>query len=346
MEANKIHRNFTLNGCAFHSVAELLTYSASLSEELHLFLTDWFSKTDSISIQTSGSTGKPKPIVLKKLHIINSAKTTGAYFKLPKKTTALLCLPIAYVAGKLMVVRALVLGWQLDYVAPNSNPLAQLNKRYQFSAMVPLQVQNSLSKLHLIDKLIIGGAPISYQLEQQLQQLQTQIFATYGMTETITHIAVKKITQCTFRPSFFEILPNVSISKTENDCLVIRAPKVADTTIFTNDVVQLVSNHQFKWLGRLDLVINSGGIKLHPESIEQKLNAIISHRFFVAGIPDAYLGEKLVLIIESNPFNLQLNSVALTPFETPKEIYFIDKFVETATGKVQRQKTLLKIQTQ
>ena len=363
MAQNKFHKKFTLNNNSFASIDELQAFTKTFSDEIYQFLETWFSDDDAIIVNTSGSTGKPKPISLKKEFVINSAKATGFYFNLPENTTALICLPIEYIAGKLMLIRALTLGWHLDVVEANSNPLETIDKKYDFSAMVPLQVENSLSKLNFIQKLIVGGGVVSNSLQEKLQEISTAVFATYGMTETITHIAVKKLNN--FRPlkekpfvkneiaslkkarkdEFYTILPNVTIYKDERNCLVIAAPKVSKEIIFTNDVVNLISDTQFEWLGRFDNVINSGGVKLHPEKIEEKLSKIIKKRFFVIGVPDEKLGEKLVLIVEGNQQKINIDSAQLSKFEIPKENYFVDEFVETKTGKIQRKKTLAKIFT-
>lgn len=337
---NKFHISFQLNGKSFFSVDEILTYSLSFSDEIHQFLKDWFSDDNYITVKTSGSTGTPKSISLKKEFVINSAKATGTYFDLKENTTALLCLPTNYIAGKLMLIRAITLGWHLDVIAPNSNPLENIEKQYDFSAMVPLQLENSISKINLIQKLIVGGGVVSKVLENKLQDISTQVFATYGMTETITHIAVKKLNKNTIQPSFYEVLPNVTIYKDERNCLVIEAKKVSENLVVTNDVVDLISDTQFNWLGRFDNVINSGGVKLHPEKIEEKLSKIITNRFFVAGIIDEILGEKLILLIEGNHKNIDFESCDLSKYEIPKETYFLEKFIETGTKKTQRKKTL------
>lgn len=346
MEQNKFHKNFQFNSISFASVDDLQIYTKSFSEEIHYFLENWFSKSDVIIVQTSGSTGTPKSISLQKKFVVNSAKATGDFFDLHKNTTALLCLPIQYIAGKLMLIRALTLGWKLDSIESNSNPLKKVEKQYDFSAMVPLQLENSLSKIHLIKKLIVGGGVVSSSLQEKLQGVSTDVFATYGMTETITHIAVKKLNHFAsldgkiMIPSFYQTLPNVTIYKDDRNCLVIDAPKVAEEIVFTNDVIELISDRHFKWLGRFDHVINSGGVKLHPEKIEEKLAKIILNRFFVIGIPDEKLGEKLILLIEGNQKEISFESINLTKFEIPKEIYFQDQFLETVSGKIQRKKTL------
>ncbi len=366
MEQNKFHKNFKINGKSFNTVDDLLSYTKVTYSDIHPFLEKWFSVDETITVQTSGSTGTPKSIQLKKELMLNSAKATGAFFSLPQKTSALLCLPIQYIAGKMMLIRAITIGWHLDIVAPNSNPLHKVEKQYDFAAMVPLQLENSLSKINKIKKLIVGGGVVSNALQNKLQNISTEVFATYGMTETITHIAVKKLNKplsflakmtnqfhVAHKKTFYKTLPNVTLYKDQRNCLVIDAPKVAEELIFTNDVVQLISDTQFEWLGRFDNVINSGGIKLHPEKIEEKLSQIIKTRFFVAGIKDDILGEKLVLIledvnsstVEKSILNKIISLTSLSKFEKPKEMFCIPHFVETKTGKIQRTQTLQKIFT-
>jgi O-succinylbenzoic acid--CoA ligase len=347
MKNSQFHIDFKLNGNSFSSVDELLDYSKVLTDVSHEFLKDWFSESVFIEVKTSGSTGKPKWIQLKKEFMANSALATGDFFDLQEKTTALLCMSVEYIAGKMMLVRALVLGWEIDVVEPKSNPLKALNKMYDFSAMVPMQLQNSLSEIEKIKKIIVGGGIVSNELEKQIQGVSTEVFSTFGMTETITHIAVKKLNQFNnvtsrrVEKSHYISLPNVTISLDKRNCLVIDAPKVSEGQIITNDVVELISEKAFNWLGRFDNVINSGGIKLHPEEIEKKLSQIIEQRFFVAGIPDETLGEKLILIIEGRPYEVNLNNTkSLSKFEIPKKIYFVAEFIETETNKIQRRKTL------
>ncbi|MBS9774604.1 MAG: AMP-binding protein [Tenacibaculum sp.] len=335
----KIHKDFKLNGKSFFSEEELLNYSKGISNSVYCFFKEWFSKYDFIEVKTSGSTGKQKIISLKKEFMINSAKATGEFFNLPEKTTALLCLSTDFIAGKMMLVRAIVLGWELDVIGPISK--IKINENYDFSAMVPLQLRNSLSEIYKIKKLIVGGGVVSNDLLEKIQNIPTEIFATYGMTETITHIAVKKLSNCTnFQQKYYKILPNIKIYIDERRCLIINAPNISENVIKTNDIVDLISDTQFEWLGRFDNVINSGGIKLYPEKIEGKLSKIIKNRFFVIGIPDDVLGEKLVLITEGNNQEINLKSVDLLKYEIPKEIYFVEHFVETETKKIQRKKTL------
>lgn len=335
------HRDFKLNGISFFSTKEMVAFSQSISDELTCFLREWFSSDPFICIKTSGSTGAPKNIQLQKTWMIESAVRTASFFELPSKTTALCCLPIDFIAGKMMVVRALTHGWYLDIITPNSFPLKNVCRSYDFAAMIPLQVSNSLDKIHLIQKLIVGGGVISCQLEKSIKKLKSQVFATYGMTETISHIAIK-ILNGPNQTSSYQVLSNIEIGIDHRNCLIIKAPGISSDIIVTNDIIELISETKFIWKGRFDNIINSGGVKLHPEVLEKKISSKINRRFFVAGIPDNKLGEKLILIIEGHQYPVEYNEIfaGLSKFEIPKQIFFIERFIETKTKKIQRLKTL------
>jgi O-succinylbenzoic acid--CoA ligase len=345
LKSNSFHTSFQINGKIFSNSEELIKYSQSISKEINQFLREWFSTDSHVVVKTSGSTGNPKNIHLRKDFMINSALATGCYFQLGENTKALCCLPIKFIAGKMMLVRALTLGWDLDVIESTSNPLQEITKEYDFSAMVPLQLRNSISKIDQIKILIVGGGVVSRELKKAIQTIDTNCYATYGMTETITHIAVKKLNKFSQSEleseSVYKTLPDVTISKDKRSCLVIRAPKISDENIITNDVIELISKSEFNWKGRLDHVINSGGVKLHPEEIEQKLSNTIYSRFFVAGILDEILGEKCILVIEGENYPITKKHFSmLSRFEIPKTIFFIPKFIETGSGKIQRLKTL------
>jgi O-succinylbenzoic acid--CoA ligase len=347
-----VHPSFKIKG-SWATTKELREISHDLIKEgeghevaIGTFLLDWLDDRSTVEVRTSGSTGTPKPILLKKECMANSARATGRYFGLRAGDRALLCLPADYIAGKMMLVRAMVLGLELDYVAPSSRPLFGLSRKYHFAAMVPLQLENSLLELPSIETLIVGGAPIPKALVQKVQGLSTKIFETYGMTETITHIAVKGVNAHPEHTiTHFVVLPGVDISKDPRECLIVDAPGITEGPVVTNDLVNLICQTEFEWLGRLDNVINSGGIKISPEILEGKMAPMISNRFFVTGLPDPVLGQKLVLIIEgklsTGSVLAQLDKVrTLQKFEIPKEVYPIPKFVETANGKVDRPATL------
>ena len=340
---HNVHNKFKLNG--FHLDKEDLCRVAysfikegeDFEKPVGNFLLDWFDDLPYIEMTTSGTTGKAKTIRLDKQAMVNSALATGDFFDLQPGDKALHCLPVKYIAGKMMLVRAFVLGLDMDFVAPSSTPFALNNNTfYDFIAMVPLQAQQSLEALNRVKKMIIGGVGISKSLAKELQKLPTEVYETYGMTETITHIAAKKIGE-----KAFTVLPNVTLSYDDNNCLVIHAPRISDEIILTNDLVKLVNENQFVFLGRFDNVVNSGGIKLIPEQIEEKLSGHIRTRYFVGGIPDENLGEKLVLLVEGDkPESYDYDFELLDKYEKPKEIFFIPKFRETETGKVMRKETL------
>jgi O-succinylbenzoic acid--CoA ligase len=333
-----VHNYFKLNGyhlnaadlcrIGYSFIKEGDTFERSIGE----FFLDWFDHKNYIEMTTSGTTGLPKLVRLEKQAMIQSALATGDFFDLEPGNKALLCLPTQFIAGKMMLVRSLILGLELDVVTPDTEPLKYNNKKYDFVAMVPLQVQNSIEKLGNIKKLIIGGAKMDSVLEEKLLPLKADIYETYGMTETITHIAAKKVGE-----RAFSILPNVKIQKDDRGCLVIHVATISDEPIVTNDLVELVNDNQFVFLGRIDNVINSGGVKLIPEQIEAKLTDKISNRFFVTGVPDAILGEKLILVIEGEKQEFAPDFFDfLGKFEKPKEIVFVPKFKENENGKLLR----------
>ncbi|NOX48383.1 MAG: AMP-binding protein [Chlorobi bacterium] len=313
---------------------------------LYDFILQWISDEGFVKVKTSGSTGKPKEIKLDKKAMVESAKLTGGFLKLQKGNKALLCLPMDFIAGKMMVVRAFVLGLDLFPVEPLGNPLENINECFDFAAMTPMQVFNILNKnigtdkLNKIKNLIIGGGEISPELESKLASLENKTYHTYGMTETITHIALRKINGKDENKGFVA-MENVLFEQDERDCLIIHIPHISNEKIITNDIIKLKNKTEFEFIGRYDNVINSGGIKIIPENIEKKLEAFINQRFFVYGIPDEKLGEKLVLVIEGKPDNKiekALEKVPFLKFEKPKKIIFIDKFIETGNGKINRGK--------
>ncbi len=342
---DKLHPDFRLNGFALtkedmHCVAyDLIKEGFEYEQKVGLFLLEWFDESPEITLKTSGTTGAPKEITVSKQAMINSALATGAFFDLYPKDKILCCMPVNFIAGKMMFIRAFVLGLELDFVQPSLSPLLKMEKEYNFCAMTPMQVENSLDQLHQIKKVIIGGAKVSSDLEEKLLPLSTVCYETYASTETLTHIAARKM-GC----EYFELLPDISITTDQRGCLVIDAPRISDQTITTNDLVEIKSENEFKWLGRIDNVINSGGIKLFPETIEAKLTSKIDKPFFVGGISDSVLGEKLVLVVESSPFELQNDMFdGLDKYEKPKKVFFLPKFTLTESGKIKRKEILMQL---
>ena len=311
------------------------------------FVKNWNSKTEYIIVNTSGSTGEPKQIKILKSRMKASAKATLNFFELKPNQTILMTLSAEYIAGKMLIIRAIENNMTLIVTPLCSNPLLKpLGRKIHFSAFVPLQVQtilaNKISKANyeLIDQVIIGGGVISQDLEKNILTLSNSNFATFGMTETISHIALRNISN---GEKHYTALPNVNFKINNTNCLLINAPLINPTVdLETTDVIELLNSKQFIWKGRADFVINSGGIKLHPELLEKKIEHLLpNNRFYFTSSKDHLLGEKLILKIETNSqYNIhKLNNklkVVLAKLEQPKAIELINKFKETKTGKVIR----------
>jgi len=286
------------------SKLSLETFS-SWEYSLYTFILDWISSSKTVSVNTSGSTGKSRQIKIEKCKMIQSALLTGNFFNLKKNDKALLSLPVEFIAGKMMVVRAFVLGLNLLPIEPTGNPLNELNENYDFAAFTPMQVFNILGdhngskKLGLIKNVIIGGGEINESLSKKIRDLQNNTYHTYGMTETLTHVALKKLNGNNYQ-KYFKALPGIQFETDERSCLVIKALHLENEVITTNDVVELKSATEFEFVGRHDNIINSGGIKIFPEKVEQSLIPIIKERFIISGLPDEKLGQIVVLVIEGN----------------------------------------------
>lgn len=313
-------------------------------KELFLFLEEWFSNTDDVIAQTSGSTGHPQPVSISKAVMLQSARRTIEYFKLQKFNRILLSLPCRFIAGKMMVVRAIAGQMNLITVDPVTDFSFLLNESFDFGAMVPNQVFKLLESpsgtemLENIGNLIIGGAAIQAKLEEQISRLKTRVVSTYGMTETASHIALRELSGEN-RSDIYRCLPGITISANENDCLRIHLPEYTEP-LQTKDIAEIITNNSFRILGRADDVIISGGIKYFPATIEKKLEEVIPHRFVITSVADERLGEKLVLVIEGKPYQnertLKEKIAFLPSYEHPRKIYYLEKFPETSNGKVKR----------
>ncbi len=319
---------------------EFVTDDPNRINDVRTFINEWESDLDFIKSKTSGSTGKPKTIHLLKKHMIASAKMTGKFLNLKKNDSSLLCMSTHTIAGKMMVVRAIVLDLDLIVTDITSTPLKNLDRQIDFAAMVPMQVENSKDNISQIKTLIIGGGTISKLLWNFISEMQIDAYQTFGMTETISHIAMRKITMD--ETNYF-VLPGVEISLKDN-CMIINAPLLGVNNLQTNDHVEIEKDGSFKWLGRRDFVINSGGIKIHPEIVEENLSGRINKPFFVIGLPDKTFGEKLVLCIEGDcvPDKSDLK-LSLDKFHIPKEVYCFEKFSRTDSNKINRLKTIERI---
>ncbi|UII30516.1 AMP-binding protein [Fulvivirga ulvae] len=320
------------------------------------FVRQWLSGTSTFNIHTSGSTGTPKAISITRKQMETSARFTINALQLQPFQTALVCLDTGYIAGKMMLVRALINRMNIMAVNPSSNPLENISYSPDFAAVVPLQLEEMLkyeqvtNHLNKMSAIIVGGAPISTMLERKLQQITAPVYATYGMTETVSHIALKRLNGPE-KSATYTTFEEVKLGLDPRGCLTIQSALTNHEVLITNDLVNLADNHHFEWLGRADNTINSGGVKIQSEKVEKVVSQILDelelpNRFFVAGLPDEKLGQKVCLIIEAESVQSDLKNIAvrlqekLDKYETPKSILSIPHFSETPTGKINRKKTL------
>ncbi|KUJ50794.1 AMP-binding protein [Chryseobacterium sp. JAH] len=313
-------------------------------KKVFFFLKEWLSDSLTVKVQTSGSTGTPKIFEIEKKKMLNSAKMTCNFLGLNENNDALICLPVEYISGKMMVVRAFERKLNLITAEPSLKPLENLNTEIDFCAMTPLQVENSLDKIHFIKNLIIGGAAVSESLKTKIMQtfqhstLPMKIYETYGMSETLSHIALKEIYP--IQDNYFTIFEGVSISSDERGCLKIFAPNLNNEQLQTNDLVEIKSNNLFRFLGRIDNVINSAGAKIFPEQLEALVKKEIPNEAVFMGVKDESLGQKLIAVIEGEKSNDLIKRIDEIQFEKsfhkPKEIIFVDDIPRTPNGKVNR----------
>ncbi len=320
-------------------------------KKVYEFILELIDEKEYISQMSSGTTGKPKKIQISKESMIHSARNTCDFFKLKFGQTALMCLPIDYIAGKMMIVRAFVGGLNLLLTEPSSMPDISGFKRINFCAMVPLQVYNSLNSvetLRRIDKLIIGGAEIRDELEVMLRDLTIEVYATYGMAETCSHVAVRRLSGTEYE-RFYMAMPDVKFHVDDRNCLVIET-KYLKNKVITNDVVDLIDKNSFRWIGRFDNLINSGGIKIVPEEVEAVISKSTGMDCAVVGLPDKKLGQKLVLVIEKGGSEVTEDEIMSTlkndlpKHLQPKEVVYVDELPRNHAFKVDRYKLLQQFQ--
>jgi len=315
------------------------------------FVAEWESYSPIISISTSGSTGSPKTIEFSKKQVEASAKYTGRFFDFKPGDAVLLNLSPEFVAGKLMIVRALLHEMKLIIAPLSSNPLETLQafpQKIKLAAFVPHQVEAMLANEHSrklfneLQHVIIGGASVTKKLEDQIANQQPKSYATFGMTETLTHLALRPIDAQT---PYYTCLPGITVSKDERDCLVVNPNEILAKKLVTNDLIELIDATRFSWKGRLDNVINSGGVKIFPETDEKLIESLFGNtRFYLSAKSHEKYGEEVVLVAEQQhrfeqEQELLSKIAALLPkYHAPKSIVYLPKFEETSNGKVKRRK--------
>lgn len=344
-----IHINGTVYDAA-RIMEEMMNDPANWKMRGFEFLMQLLDPSDApVRFHTSGTTGTPREISFSKKQILYSAENTCRFFGIDKNSRLLVCLPADFVAGRLMLARGFVSGAELIWVEPSLQPLQHKGK-IDFAAFTPAQVSTILKspegvkEFNQIKKIIIGGGEISRELEDELKKMKPEIFATYGMTETLTHVAIRKMGE----EVYHTVYADVKFSMNDDHCLVIELPFIAkQKKLVTSDMVELIDPQSFKWKGRKDHVINSGGLKLHPEQIEIKLIAsglLKEGDFYISSQSDAQFGETPVIVMLTNhaPGNVaafleRINGL-LNKYEAVKAVFIFDKFEYTDNGKLKRQK--------
>lgn len=315
------------------------------------FLEEWNNGRPEVLVHTSGSTGEPKPLWVEKRRMEASARMTIGFLGLKAGDTALLCMPLDYIAGKMMVVRSIVGGMRLIAVPPSGHPMLSpplpADIDIDFAAMVPLQVYNSLStpleqqRLRRVRHLIIGGSAIDSELEQRLRDFPNAVWSTYGMTETLSHIAMRRLNGPETTDAYCP-LPGVTVGLDADDCLTISAPSLLGSqqsggTLVTRDRAELLADGTFRILGRKDNVIISGGLKLQAEAIENALRPHLSAPFIVTRRPDSRLGQAVVLLTEGSAADAEAVCRRVLPrYWQPRHYIAVGRIPQTPNGKPAR----------
>lgn len=312
--------------------------------DLYLFLNEWFDASPIITVHTSGSTGVPKELVVRKDRMMQSARLTCEFLNLQAGDTALLCMNLRYIGAMMMVVRSLVAGLNLVVRPASGHPLSDVEVPLKFAAMVPLQVYNTIrvpaerKRLEHTDILIIGGGAVDDSLEAELKTIPIAAYSTYGMTETLSHIALRRLNGEAASKCYYPF-PSVELSLSAENTLIVKAPLICDDVLQTNDIACLCSDGGFTIAGRKDNVINSGGIKIQAEEMENRLQPFIPVPFAVTAVPDPCLGQALTLLIAGKPDIKELENKLQAVLETyyrPKHIFITELIPQTENGKIDR----------
>ncbi len=353
-----------LNGREF-SYAALREYPARLAAPVNGyearvldFVRQWLNGTQEFALTTSGSTGAPTGITLRRRQLEASARRTADFFGLGPGDRALVCLNCEYIGGLMMLVRGLERNMHLTIVEPQGNPLAQVpaDAEFDFAAFVPLQLRALLdagqaARLHSMKALLVGGAPVDGRLAAEIGMLPAPVFHTYGMTETCSHVALRRLNGPDAATSY-RVLSGIAAGQDARGCLTLRGDVTDDQLVITNDLVQLLDAHTFEWLGRADFVINSGGVKVPAEKVELVLDVALAEigaarRCFVAGRPDERLGQQVTAFVEGEALPAALEqqlqallAARLDKYERPRQLVYVPAFASTANGKLDRATTL------
>ena len=323
-----------------------LTKNKIFIDEVTNFITTWNNDSPYFYTKTSGSTGIPKQIELEKSRAVSSALRTGEFFNYKEGDSLVMCLSITTIGAKMQLVRAAVNKMQLIICEPSKNPLTELNlKKASQISLVPLQLEylleHALEKLQLFKSILVGGAALNEKTRQLILVYKLNVFESFGMTETYSHIALRHVDE---KSITFKALNGVSFSTNQSQ-LCISAPHLAINMLKINDLVDLISPTEFKWIGRSDFTINSGGYKFLPEQLEQKLEGKMSFPYFILGEKNEQLGQRVTLFVEhsySEELNEQIMGLCkqhYEPYEIPKIIHFVPEFKRTTSGKLDRLET-------
>lgn len=304
---------------------EYIHCSPTIQQNFEQFIQSWYTDLSEITVQTSGSTGTPKNIQLTKNQCIASAKRTNAYFNLTENSVVLLAINPTTIAAKMMIIRAIIGNYSIIITEPSKNPFQHIPaQNFDFIPLVPFQLDYLIT--HCLERLIghkailLGGSPPTDQLVKKITNLNLPVFVGFGMTETVSHVAIKKVFERNYTA-----LSGVTFSQ-NNGCLIVNDSELEIKNLLTTDLVEFISETSFNWFGRADFVINSGGIKLHPEKLEAIAAGFISGQFMFMGLPDNNLGEKCVLILDENASISSLDKlqqelqVSINKYAAPKEI--------------------------
>lgn len=329
------------------------------------FCRRWLAGEAHFLLHTSGSTGEPKPIHLTRRQMEASADGTAAALGLGAGMRALVCMPTHYVAGTMMLVRGLRVGMAMHLIEPAANPLAHFGGEIDFTAVVPLQLAAMLddvseaadaqrARLQRAHAILVGGGALSAALEQRVMALKAPTYHSYGMTETVSHVALRRL-DGVHHSDAFTPLPGVRIALDDRGCLRVCGGMTEDIWVQTNDLATINADGAFVWQGRIDNVINSGGVKVSIEPLERAIEPLLVPffpdalpRFIVAGLPDARLGQQVALLIEAAPMSEEqtqailatLRRAELPRYHAPRTLHTLPRFTETPTGKIDRKNTV------